>query len=116
MPDFLRPHLPFIDLPVKPRVFDIDANNIKLSEDIFRELELMTYLNSVNLENKPYLLLINLEQTAITPTAVNRLQSKINQLKENLTPSTQRDKKLVITISNKQSPPEQLPASSVKSD
>tara|TARA_R110002095_G_scaffold152237_2_gene132037 strand:+ start:67656 stop:68117 length:462 start_codon:yes stop_codon:yes gene_type:complete len=51
MPDFLRPHLPFIDLPVKPRVFDIDANNIKLSDETLRDLELMTYLSFVNLEN-----------------------------------------------------------------
>ncbi|QDV52373.1 hypothetical protein Enr17x_44350 [Gimesia fumaroli] len=153
MPAFLRPHLQFINLPVKPRVFNIDANNHQVSDETLHDLERMTYLSFLklencnvtdatlerlkglenirelnlrgtnitdqglrHLENKPYLLSINLEQTAVTPATVNRLQSKINQLKENLTSSTQRDKKLVITISNKQSPPEQLPASSVKSD
>ena len=153
MPAFLRPHLHFIDLPAKPRVYDIDANNSQVSDETLRDLERMTYLSFLklencnisdvalarlkdieglrvlnlkgtlitdqglsHLENKPYLLSINLEQTAVTPAAMNRLRSKINQLKENLTSSTQRDKKLVITVSNEVSRPEQLPTSSVKSD
>ncbi|QDT44215.1 hypothetical protein Pan241w_43230 [Gimesia alba] len=89
MPAFLRPHLHFIDLPVKPRVYDIDANNSQVSDETLRGLERMTYLDFLKLENcnvsdialtrlkdLENLREINLKGTQITDQGLRHLENK----------------------------------------